>query len=537
VDADAPLDWIIKSMKLSRRNWLKLCVVGGGVLFPIAFSLPARSRTRPREFQQPLIVPPVLKPIRQDTAANYYEITLKKSTVELFPGKTTEIWGYNGITPGPTIREFIGEKQSQTTVRFINTLDIDANQKPINTVAHLHGMAALPQYDGYTMDYIPPNHYKDYVYQNTRASTLWYHDHTMDYTARNINMGLAGLYIIEDAHERSLALPSDAYDIPLILQSKRVAEDGKLLLNTDSSETTAGEFTLINGVISPHFEVGNRKYRFRILNASAIQHYQLALSQEASTLTANEPLTVIASDGGLLSAPVVLKNTSTHPLPVGIAERYEVVIDFSRYPVGSSIFLHMVFAPLDEVGQVKKKPRSRSILRFDITRKETDPSQVPAQLQVIESLPVNSSTPVREFKFTRERGKWRINHKVWDMDRIEANPKPGDIEVWQFVNPDVGRMHPVHLHLVDAQILQRNGLPPRPYERGWKDVFLLGEKETLRVAIRFRGGDRNIEGLFMMHCHQLIHEDNGMMSQFRVGAGGADPIKTAPAQKLPQKNS
>lgn len=209
-----------------------------------------------------------------------------------------------------------------------------------------------------------------------------------------------------------------------------------------------------------------------------------------------------------------------------------MVIGFSPYAVGSSVYLHEVFSPIDRAGTLQGDPRSQPILRFDVVHQEADPSRLPDRFLPIAPLPVSATAPTREFIFTRDNGRWTINHQVWAADRIDANPQPGAIEIWKFINPDRGRLHPVHLHLVDAQLLDRNGAAPRPYERGWKDVFLLGEAETLRVAMRFHGGPNNIVGKFMMHCHQLIHEDNGMMSQFEVGQGGVDPVTTAPAKAL-----
>lgn len=520
-------------MKLSRREAIKLGLIGGGSLLfaaGIQDRYLAQSTSSIEPFRVPLKIPPVLKPIRSDDTTDYYEVVAQKSSIEILPDLKTEIWGYNGITPGPTIRQRQGR---QSVVRFLNQLGKDSQGQPIDTVVHLHGMATLPQYDGYTTDYIPPQHFKDYVYPNDRAGTLWYHDHVMDLTARNIDAGLAGMYIVEDEYERSLQLPQGDYEIPLILQTKRLAKDGSLVFYNRTPKNLYGNVLVVNGVPLPHLKVANRKYRFRILNGSASQLYQLVLSRAGETLTEGEKLVVIGSDTGLLGEPVEII-APYQILPVAMGERYDVIVDFSRYPIGTQVFLHNVRQGMNFSGSLAEGASLAPIMRFDVVRQETDNSRIPDRMKSIEPIPVTPNLPKRTFIFGRNKqGKWTINEKIWDENRIDANPQPGTIEIWEFINPDKGRLHPVHLHFADTQLLDRNGLPPHPYERGWKDVFLLGERETLRIVARFRGqGEEAIAGKFMMHCHHLIHEDGGAMTQFEVGQGGLDPITTAPAQPI-----
>jgi FtsP/CotA-like multicopper oxidase with cupredoxin domain len=522
--------------KISRRETLRLGLLAGSTLLSIGgMQRLTRAQTGPQlqPFQQIFQLPPLLQPIRSDATTDYYELHLKKALVEVLPGTQTEIWGYNGITPGPTIRQSTNPQQPRrSVVRVINQLGQDTANAPINTVMHLHGMSSLPQYDGYTTDYVPPAHYKNYVYTNDRVATLWYHDHTMDLTARNVAMGMLGLYIVDDNDtQKNSSLPTGDYDIPLIIQAKRFAQNGDILLNTSNRQDAYGELLLVNGVPLPRLEVANRKYRFRILNASATRHLLLALSQNSTALSPNETLTVIGSDSGLLSQPVNL-TTPDAALPVAIAERYEVIIDFSQYAIGQQVYLHNIIQGNDFSGTVRSDAVFYPFIRFDVVHEANDDAAIPEQLVTIEPLPIHTNTPTRTFTFGRNsNGKWTINDQVWDQNRIDANPKLGDIEIWTFINLDRGRVHPVHLHSVDAQLLDRNGAPPQGFERGWKDVFILGEQETIRVAIRFRG-ESEFNGRFMMHCHQLVHEDNGMMSQFQLGQGGADPVTTAPARPL-----
>jgi spore coat protein A, manganese oxidase len=518
-------------MKLSRRNLIKIGLLSGGV---IAFSLGIRrlmqksSSPTLRYFQAFLPIPPTLEPIRRDATTDYYELTVQRNWVEFLPGRKTEIWGYNGIMPGPTIRQRGGRSpthQRKTVLRVINKLDQDSEGEPLSLVTHLHGMASLPQYDGYTMDIVAPGFYKDYHYPNDRAASLWYHDHSMDKTSRNIQMGLAGMYIVEDDYELNLPLPKGDYDIPLILQNKRLATDGSLFRDADT-QTLYGEIDLVNGAPWPRLEVANRKYRFRILNTSAARTYRLMLSRSSSETTP-ETLVVIGGDGGLLAEPVSV-NMPTESLRVAAAERYDAIVDFARYPVGSQVFLHhLKTVTQDGVTTHQLSP----VMRFDIVRTANDDSSIPRQFRSLEVLKPTPTLPTRTFLFKKERGKWVINHLGWDHDRIDANPGAGATEIWVFKNPEAGRVHPVHVHLAEAQILDRNGKPPLPYERGWKDTFFLGERETIRAIVRFPSRDgQPIQGKYMMHCHNLDHEDNAMMIQFEVGHGGPDPVATAPAK-------
>ena len=515
-------------MKITRRKAIQLALLGGGcLLLPIAIQkLVSQSSKRVVEqFEMPFHTPPLLSPVRSDEATDYYEIVVEKAQAEIIPGFETEIWGYNGITPGPLIRQHEGR---QAIVRFINKLGKDDGKEDINTVIHLHGMPTQPQYDGYATDFVPPDYYKDYHYPNDRVATLWYHDHVMDLTWRNVYMGLLGMYIVEDEYERNLPLPKGEYDVPLIIESKDFATDGSLIFDDDEKKSLFENFvTLINGVPWPRMEVANRKYRFRILNGTAKTFYQLALSRSASSLTEGEQLIVIGNDGGLIDQPVVLNAPET--LRMSMAERYEVIVDFSKYPVGTRLYLQNT--GLEET--VDFTTSVKPLMCFDVVRQEPDDSEIPTQLRPFEAISLAASVRDRTFTYKKEEGKWVINDKVWDVQRIDARINPGDVEIWTLINPQEGKLHPVHLHFAEGQILDRNGKPPFPYERGWKDVFHVGSQETVRVAFRFatRNGQK-YQGKYMMHCHHLEHEDNGMMSQFIVGQDELDPIATAPAQPI-----
>ncbi|MBD1836086.1 multicopper oxidase domain-containing protein [Cyanobacteria bacterium FACHB-472] len=493
--------------RISRREMLKLgALAGGSLLLPIglqgrSFAGDAGS-PRVTPFSLPFRVPPVLNPVRSDSTTDYYQITMRKGQAGILPGKSTQVWGYNGISPGPTIKQ---RKDRQSVVRFINDVGTE-------TSVHLHGMASLPQYDGYAEDLTYPGQYKDYIYPNNRAATLWYHDHAVHETARNVYMGLAGLYIVQDDLELGLPLPKGNYDVPLIIQDKQFGSDGRLIFDDQGEDSQMGDIIVVNGVPWPRMEVANRKYRFRILNGSISRSYKLALST-------GDDLIVIGTDAGLMSAPARVKN-----MRLGNAERYEVIIDFSKYPVGTKVVLQNLGLPNND-----DYDGTEQIMRFDVVRRETDDSSIPSTLRYVQPISASSAVRTREFRYERTNGLWVINGKTWDRNRDDANPQIGDVEIWRLYNNSGGWFHPIHLHLIDAQILDRNGKPPFAYEKGWKDVFYVGENESVRVIGKF--GPHT--GKYMTHCHNSVHEDHDMMGQFQVGKGGPDPITTAPPKNLP----
>ncbi|WP_009631957.1 multicopper oxidase family protein [Synechocystis sp. PCC 7509] len=492
--------------KFTRRELLKIgAIASGSLLLPIAFQYRGYGVTagspQPTPFKIKLPIPPVLQPVRSDATTDYYEIVMYKNLVSILPGLTTEVWAYNGTAPGSTI---VQRQDRQSVVRFINRLDVP-------TSVHLHGMASLPQYDGYPEDLIYPGYYKDYIYPNSRAATLWYHDHAIHNTARNVYMGLAGMYIVQDKLELDLPLPKGKYDVPLIIQDKIFASSGSLIFNHDNHNGLMGDIILVNGAPWPKMEVSQRKYRFRILNASNSRAYKL-------TLSTGDDLVVIGSDGGLLGAPVRTKD-----LRIGMAERYEVIVDFSIYPIGTKIVLQNL-----SLRNNKDYDGTSQVMRFDVVSQEFENSSIPNTLRPFQPILRTSAIRERRWTFEHRSQMWQINGNTWNKNRIDANPGFDDIEIWNFITNGRDWFHPVHVHLIDFQILERNRQPPLAYERGWKDVVYVGEDDNVQVIAQFRPQ----KGKYIIHCHNTVHEDHDMMTQFQVGQGGADPM-SAPAKSLP----
>jgi spore coat protein A len=459
---------------------LKLSAIGAAGLFLPVDHAPPTNRTGAAPFQQPLRVPAVLTPTRQDAATDYYEIDMRAGQIEILPGKLTTIWGYNGSFPGPTIKARSGRK---VIVRQRNHLSVE-------TTIHLHGGHVAPEDDGGPLDGIAPGGYRDYTYPNAqRAATLWYHDHAMHTTARNLYMGLAGFYLIEDAFERGLNLPSGEHDVPLMLQDRLFNGDGSLNFPTRSHDGINGDTILVNGAPQPYFQVANRRYRFRILNASNSRQYELALDSA-------QPLIQIASDGGLLRKPA-----RRATIPLAPAERVEIVLDFSRAALGSRIILN------NKLG----RGNTAEIMCFDVAHRIADGSALPEVLRPI--APLSGAASTRDFALSmdHESGTWVINGKSFDPQRIDARPKLGSTEIWRIMNHSEVP-HPFHPHLVMFQILDRDGVKPAAGEDGWKDTVNVQPAETVQVIAKF--GD--YAGKYLFHCHNLQHEDHMMMGQFEV---------------------
>lgn len=469
----------------SRRDFLKLALAGGAALaLPRpAFAL-ADGLVAVEPFQVPLRIPPVLKPTRSTGERDYFVTTMRPAVRRVLPGKRTPVWSFDGAFPGPTIKVKRGR---EAIVRRVNNLDV-----PVTI--HLHGGRVPASSDGHPLDLIRPGRYKDYVYPNDQeAATLWYHDHTHHRSSRNVYKGLAGLYVIEDPDEDELGLPTGDYDVPLVLQDRKFRRNGSFKFK-DSHDDVRGRVFLVNGRPMPFFEVANRKYRFRILNASNSRGYELGLSS-------GEPLIQVASDQGLLAAP-----TPSATIPLWTAERADVVIDFSKYPVGTRVVLGDRQDGGDPAG-------AAPLVAFDVVREETDDSSLPVMFRPIER--ILTGTVEREFalEFDFDRQVWEINGKAFDPNRIDVKPRLGDTEIWTFRNLS-NVTHPMHVHLVRFQILDRNNLPPSPNDMGWKDTVRVGESEVVRVAMTFEGHT----GRYMFHCHNLAHEDHSMMGQMKVVA-------------------
>ena len=438
-----------------------------------------------------------------------------------------QIWGYDGLLPGPT---FVGHVNTPILVRFRNQLPLDHVGFGSPEIAvHLHSGHVGPASDGFAGDYFSsrkagptlrnPGAFYDYHYPNFPhagdmreiTNTFWYHDHRDEFTAANVYKGLAGFYLLFDPLDTGdettgLRLPSGVgrYDIPMLLQDKRFDSGGNLFFDQFNNEGFLGNHFLINGKVQPYFRVEARKYRFRLLNGSMARYFEMYLTDERDS---NHDFVFIASDGNLLGRPLTLKK-----ILLGMGERADIIVDFSRYAPGTVLYLVNRIAQDDP-----RKPREERLypgirmLRIEVGERTPDSSVIPATLRPQGPRANLVGARRRTWKFERTNGQWAINGKLFDPDRVDAVIKQGVSEIWE-LEAGGGWAHPVHIHLEDFWVLSINGKAPPPEWAGRKDTLSLLPGWKAEVLVRFR----DFTGKYMMHCHQHAHEDHAMMIRFDV---------------------
>jgi FtsP/CotA-like multicopper oxidase with cupredoxin domain len=490
---------------------MKLAMLGAGAAaLPIGVGIrTARAGPSPvaspsfKPFSRPLKFPTVIKPARSIDGVDFYEVRQTVGRQEILPGLIATVWGYNGVYPGPT---FMVRSGHPIVVTHHNGLTEAATgiSGGVSTTVHPHGLDVESRSDGHPLSLVLPGGFLEHHYPNSQpAATLFYHDHANDHTSRNVYMGLGGFYLISDANELSLPLPKGPFDIPLCIQDKIFRPDGSLFFPSADTlplrQGVFGDVVLVNGVPKPFLEVERRKYVFRLLNSSDARFYILRLSS-------GDPFSVIATDGGLLPHPVQVAS-----LELGVAERYSIVVDFAKYRVGTSVVLQNGESGL--FGDSVDPAKIRDVMRFDVVADAVDLSSVPADLAPPLGVDPATAVVTRHWQFDRQGGAWTINGRMFDGARIDARPKRGSTEIWEFVNKSGGWQHPIHVHLANYLILDRNGKPPKPYERGPKDTITLGPNEIVRVAIKWSS---QFLGTYVFHCHNISHEDHMMMTQFEV---------------------
>ena len=523
---------------------------------------PADPSTIPK-FVDALKKPPVARPKQhKDYPYNqYYELNMIQA-MHLFHKNfpMTEVWGYNGIVPGPTIE---ATKDVPTYVKYRNKLP-DKHFLPIDTslhgiydsaevrsVVHLHGANVASASDGhpeawYTKDYKstgPLFKTEVHTYTNHQlGTTMWYHDHTMGLTRLNVVAGLAGFYLLRDEAEKRLKLPSGNYEIPLLIQDRSFNEDGSLFYPTELDPPFplpvpdqlplpnptitlgyVGNTIAVNGKLWPYLKVEPRKYRFRILNGSNRRSYMLRLSNGAV-------FHQIGTDGGFLESTVQLNTFELTP-----AERIDVIIDFSQ-AVGEEIFLMN-----DDVEFADE--HTNVIMKFDVSvpLKKQDQSEIPALIQPLMDLHVEHAHTIRNLPLTTSLDRYGrlmllLGGRMYHEPATEK-PSLDSVEIWNFINT-TPVFHPIHVHLVQFKVLQRQEFdvdkyvnegvleftgevePPRAYERGWKDTVKadIGKVTTIAMHWKEHTGD------YIWHCHFLEHEDHDMMRPIRIIAD-AHPVQ------------
>ena len=489
-----------------------------------------------------LPIPPVATPVSGTPGGvATYNMAMKESRVQLHSQLSpTTVWGFDdgfhgaGIL-GPTIVAGSGQA---VTVNWTNDLRVfatgqlrTAHYLPVDTcvpdamnhaqtVFHLHGGHVPAAVDGYPEStFLPGDPPVTYVYPNNQqAGYLWYHDHSLGVTRLNVYMGLAGLYFLRDSVESALNLPTGEFEVPLVIQDRRFNADGSFRYPAAWEDHVFGDKVMVNGKVWPYLDVKKGKYRFRIVNGSGSRVYTLGLSPPSGPLS----FTVIGTELGLLETPV----NGVGQLTIGPGERYDVVVNFAGLDTGDEVLLeNSAGAPFPN-GTVDLT----DVMKFRVTSAAGDSDPLPSTLRTIIHTNPASAARTRDFRLKKSgldgcgRQSWKINDLGW-FD-IAEYPELGTTEIWRFIN-DSGSAHPMHMHLVAFQVLDRdgfttgaggviipNGNPQAPpaEENGWKDTALVAPNQILRVIARFE----DYKGKYAYHCHILEHEDNEMMRQFQT---------------------
>ncbi len=504
------------------------------------------------KFIDRLPILPVASPNHKDGQYTYYEMKMtqfKQSLHSELPDTT--VWGFQGMYPGPTIEVESGER---TFVKWSNQLPpthlfpIDHTVHGagwdvplVRTVTHLHGASVESESDGYPEAWFTEG-YKEvgshfhkpiYRYDNVmRPCTLWYHDHALGITRLNVYAGLAGFYLIRDQQERLLNLPHGKFDIPLMIQDKSFHVDGSLSypiqpdtpvadLDVSIAPAFLGDTILVNGKVWPYLDVEARKYRFRVLNASNTRFYRLRLEP-------SQFMYQIGTDGGLMQHPIAIKELILAP-----AERAEIIIDFTNLTNKNVRFINDAPYPfpygkpidVDTVGNVME-------FRVTLPLSSIDSSMIPSFMKTFQEIPTDRAN-IRHLTLDERidqygRHKMLLDDKGWN-EPISLKPKLGQTEIWYLINR-TENSHPIHVHLVDFQIIDRRMfdaqtfnqdnvivytsevIPPLPQERGWKDTVIAYPNQITKIIMKFGP----YTGLYVWHCHILEHEDYVMMRPIRV---------------------
>ncbi|MEZ4940669.1 MAG: multicopper oxidase domain-containing protein [Saprospiraceae bacterium] len=426
-------------------------------------------------------------------------LTAQAGTAVLGSGIMVNALGYGSATIlGPTIHIRQGE---QFNLAFSNNLSEATN-------IHWHGLEVPAAQDGYPTDVTAPGGSFQYSFSvKNRPGTYWYHPHPDMATASQAYRGLAGFFLVSSPEEEALGLPTGGYDVPLVVQDKRL--NGGLTYLPDMDDLSIGMFgesVLVNGTTGPVLEVASRTYRFRLLNGSNARIYNFALSTGAK-------FQLIGADGGLLEVP---QEVSTILLAPG--ERADVLVNFGGLATGTELYLQSnAFQGTSTQGK-----QSFKILKFIVDRQETDNFTLPASLMPVEVLSASQSVASRKFNIGHmiEHGGMSgmvmhpLDGKTFDPNRRDEVVKSGTIEIWEFDNTNGTETHPMHLHAGQFQVLDRSGGrgTVQAWEKGWKDTALAFPGEKVRIIIRFPDN----KGKFVFHCHNLEHEDGGMMLNYEI---------------------
>ncbi len=540
---------------MKRRDFLQQFTLGTGAVLTLPGLLLSHPRRRNEAGFHPAFDPDV-------------EIALKATPteVDIFRGDPTRVWQFQAelvkgprgtLQPlentylGPIIRVRKGQR---IRIRFTNDI-------PEVSIVHWHGLDVPAVMDGHPRYVIPRG--KSYVYEFeiiNRAGTYWYHPHPHGRTGPQVYYGMAGFFLVSDAEEDRLPLPRGEYDIPLVIQDRRFDRRNQLVYlnprggmmggNMERMRGFLGDQILVNGQPDFTLSAATRAYRLRILNGSNSRIYKLAWSD-------GSPMVVIGTDGGLLEKPL-----RKPYIVLGPGQRLDIWADFRRHPVGKKITLRnlsysaaMAGTDMMGGGMMRRRggmmgmmgrrggdPETQSfdVLTVSIDRKEDETLTLPDRLTEISRYQpadaVNADHP-RQFRMLMRHMTWTINGRTFEMTGVARDEvvRLNTLEQWQLINSGGGRgmmgmgmnmalPHPIHLHGRQFQVLNRTTesryaddwqtLKDGVVEDGWQDVVVLFPGQAVNILREFA----LFEGMFLYHCHNLEHEDMGMMRNYLIKA-------------------
>jgi spore coat protein A len=506
-------------------------------LTPFVDRLPIPEIARPSGFRP--------SPADATVKLPYYRIAMRQFEGKLHHDlKPTRLWGYGGplqgpTSPGPTFEtrsgqgllvEWVNELPDKHFLPIDHTIHgAEADKPEVRTVVHLHGGKTPPGSDGYPESWFVPGKSAVCHYPNQQdAAMLWYHDHALGINRLNVFAGLLGAFFVRDEFEDSLNLPRGKYEIPLVMVDRIFDLEGQLNypVSPDANKPWVaevfGDAMLVNGKIFPYLDVEPRAYRFRVLNGANGRFLHLSLSD-------GNKLRQIGTDQGLLAAPVALDRVYLAP-----GERADLVVDFSEFG-GTNVAL---------------KNDIQEVLQFRVAKAKTgtqlksgagaaiglSASQLPTSLRPVPKTAESAAVKTRSLTLVEvDDLKQRpltmlLNNTHWSMP-VTENPALDSTEIWELINT-TDDAHPIHLHLVRFQILDRRNfnvadywmkgtvrytgpaIAPDASEAGWKDTVRADPGMVTRIIVRFEG----YPGRYVWHCHILEHEDNEMMRPFDVVA-------------------
>jgi FtsP/CotA-like multicopper oxidase with cupredoxin domain len=511
-----------------------------------------------------------------------YQMHQQAVTVRHSPDLVPQtVWGFNDgthgtLSPGPTYQAHYGTPQLTRNINALPQLSQNGGFGMPSVSTHLHNAHNPSESDGNPCDFYGIGNFCDQYYPNVLAgfnstnppngdineslSTLWYHDHRVDFTSQNTYKGLVGFYCLfnefDTGNENTgFHLPSfPQFDIPLVFADKVYDPESQLLaFDLFTLDGIIGDKFLVNGKIQPFFNVEPRRYRFRLLDTGPSRFYSYFLT-DLNNLSAVNQFWVIANDGNLLPNPVQVQTVR-----IGPAERVDIIIDFSQF-AGKTIYLENRLLQINGQGPVPPQGFAASqpgfttpqfecntgldsngqplgifsdilpagqgnlLLQFCVSKNAVkDGSVNPATNPTFYQLPSTNTPPriIRTFKFDRLNGQWSVNGQFMDCNDFRFTVSQNSSEQWILTNLTGDWTHPIHIHLEEHQILTRNGLPPTlAVEHSRKDVVQVHPNERVQIFFRFR----DWVGKYPIHCHNVVHEDHAMMALWHIVANGGDQI-------------